>query len=88
METDVTFEPWSSKRTTILGTYTTSERIPITTVITDYLCSTILHTHTPSHTHTHTHPHTHTHTHPHTHTHTHPNTHTSSHFSCVEFSIQ
>lgn len=34
METDVTFEPWSSKRTTILGSYTTSERIPITTVTT------------------------------------------------------
>ncbi|XP_064405950.1 VPS35 endosomal protein-sorting factor-like [Halichondria panicea] len=31
METDVTFEPWSSKRTTILGSYTTSDRIPITT---------------------------------------------------------
>ena len=29
---DVTFEPWSSKRTTILSSYTTSERIPITTV--------------------------------------------------------
>ena len=32
METDVTFEPWASRRTTILGMYTTSERIPITTV--------------------------------------------------------
>lgn len=29
--TDETFEPWSSKRTSILSTYTTSERIPITT---------------------------------------------------------
>jgi hypothetical protein len=28
---DITFEPWSSKRTNILATYTTSERIPITT---------------------------------------------------------
>jgi len=28
---DVTFEPWSSKRTTILSSYTTSEKIPITT---------------------------------------------------------
>lgn len=28
---DQTFEPWSFKRTTILSTYTTSERIPITT---------------------------------------------------------
>ena len=29
---DVTFEPWSVKRTAILSTYTTSEKIPITTV--------------------------------------------------------
>ena len=28
---DETFEPWSSKRTSILSTYTTSQRIPITT---------------------------------------------------------
>ena len=28
---DETFEPWASKRTSILSTYTTSQRIPITT---------------------------------------------------------
>lgn len=31
VEPDITFEPWTSKRTTILSTYTTSEKIPITT---------------------------------------------------------
>ena len=29
---DITFEPWASKRTTVLANYTTSEKIPITTV--------------------------------------------------------